>query len=188
MTYLTLWLCAKFSISFPYLGPRPYGTSLPAAVSSGTDHEDTNLENSKRDSEQPNSSSPSRSSSSAISLRSQGAAPPVYLQIIAFVPLCVAAFIASSRWFNHRHHGFDILFGSALGILFGWVGFRLYHVPIQRSDGWAWAARSRGHAFFRGISYADLVSAEGWASKTPLTSLVQVHGDDGVRRDVDVER
>ncbi|KAL1980562.1 hypothetical protein VTN96DRAFT_3968 [Rasamsonia emersonii] len=186
MTYLTLWLCAKFSISFPYLGPRPYASSLPAAaIASGADHEDTNFENSKRVPEQPTSSSPPSSSSSpsAISLRSQGAAPPVYLQIIAFVPLCVAAFIASSRWFNHRHHGFDILFGCALGILFGWVGFRLYHVPIQRSDGWAWAARSRGHAFIRGISFTDLVSAEGWASNTPA-SRVQVHGDDGLRQDV----
>ncbi|KAL1964258.1 hypothetical protein VTN77DRAFT_7078 [Rasamsonia byssochlamydoides] len=176
MTYLTLWLCAKFSISFPYLGPRP----LPPAITSGhagTSSEDTNLENSKQVSEQASpSSSPS---SSAISLRSQGAAPPVYLLIIAFVPLCVAAFIASSRWFNHRHHGFDILFGSAMGIVFAWIGFRLYHQPIRRSDGWAWAARSRGHAFFRGFGYADVVSAEGWASDEP--------GNSNLRRDGDVE-
>jgi membrane-associated phospholipid phosphatase len=182
MTYLTLWLCAKFSISFPYLGPRLYS---PISGHAETHHETPSLEYSKaapgHSSSLPASSS---SSSSTASLRNQGAAPPVYLLIIAFVPLCVAAFVASSRWFNHRHHGFDILFGSVMGILFAWVGFRLYHLPIRRSNGWAWAARSRGHAFFRGTGYADLVSPEGWASNS---STLRTDGNGTLRRDVDVE-
>lgn len=101
---------------------------------------------------------------SNIPLRRRGAAPPIYLLVVALVPLCVASFIASSRWFNYRHHGFDILCGASLGILGAWVGFRLYHPSIYRGNGWAWAARSRTHAFFRGIKCVEPVSTEGWAT------------------------
>lgn len=40
----------------------------------------------------------------------------------------------------------------------------MYHLPPPRSDGWAWAACSRRHSFFRGIGYADLTVTEGWAT------------------------
>jgi hypothetical protein len=100
------------------------------------------------------------------------------------VPICVAGFISSSRYFDHRHHGFDILFGAVLGSVFAYVGFRLYNVPIPRSDGWAWAARSRRHAFFRGIGYADLVATAGWASES---RALPTTGDNDFRRDGDLE-
>ncbi|EEA21127.1 hypothetical protein EYB25_008591 [Talaromyces marneffei] len=168
MLYLTLWLCAKFSIAFPYIGPLPFGARTPAATSriQKTEAEQASV------STTPVSSSP----------RHQGAAPPVYLQILAFVPVCVAFFVACSRYHDHRHAGFDIISGSVVGIFFAYIGFHMYHVPLRRSDGWAWAARSRRHAFFRATGYADLTSTEGWAGSEAMPELIQdeVRGEEQV--------
>jgi hypothetical protein len=84
--------------------------------------------------------------------------------LVAFVPFATACFIASSRWFNYRHHGFDILFGSAMGLVFAWIGFRMYQMPIRRGAGWAWAARSRGRAFFRGFGVPSSWGSDSWSS------------------------
>ncbi|KGO74176.1 Phosphatidic acid phosphatase type 2/haloperoxidase [Penicillium italicum] len=131
LIYLTLWLCSKFSIAFPYL-PR-----YPVEDQS---HSDDNA-----------------------SVRKRGAAPPVYLMLIAFVPTATACFIAASRWFNYRHHGFDILFGAALGLFFAYIAFNMYHLPIRRGAGWAWGARSRGRAFLRGVGVPGSLGTDGWA-------------------------
>ena len=128
--FLTLWLCSKFSIGFPYLPHFPV---------EGENHIDDRS-----------------------SVRSRGAAPPVLGMIIVFVPIATACFIAVSRWFDYRHHGFDILFGSAMGILFAWIGFRMYHLPIQRGAGWAWAPRSRRRAFVRGIGFPSSLGTDSW--------------------------
>jgi hypothetical protein len=188
MGYLTLWLCAKFSVSFPYLGPLAFGATSPAETAAGrighAHRNGLNIDHSKPTEQSASTSSSSPLPLATTSLRGQGAAPPVYLQIIAFVPICVAAFISSSRYFDHRHHGFDILFGAVLGSVFAYVGFHLYHLPIPRSDGWAWAARSRGHAFFRGIGYTDLVATEGWASES---RALPTAGDNDLRREEDIE-
>lgn len=169
MLYLTLWLCAKFSVAFPYIGPLPFGARSPAANAAGlvssSDNGTANPENSK--SAGQGTGSPSQALAST-SPRSQGAAPPVYLQVIAFVPVCVAFFVAGSRYHDHRHSGFDIISGSVIGIFFAHIGFHMYHLPLQRSDGWAWSARSRSNAFFRSIGYADLTVTEGWAADSPL--------------------
>lgn len=129
--YLSLWICAKFSIGFPYL------PQFPVEGEASTDDR----------------SSP----------RTRGAAPPVLIMIIAFVPTATAFFIAASRWANYRHHTFDILFGSAMGIVFAWVGFRMYHLPIRRGAGWAWGPRSRGRAFIRGIGFPSSLGTDSWS-------------------------
>ncbi|KAJ6112364.1 hypothetical protein N7512_007688 [Penicillium capsulatum] len=129
--YLSLWLCAKFSIGFPYLPHFPVEGEAP------TDDR----------------SSP----------RNRGAAPPVLMMIIAFVPTATAFFIAASRWANYRHHTFDILFGSAMGITFAWVGFRMYHLPIRRGAGWAWGPRGRQRAFLRGIGFPSSLGTDSWS-------------------------
>ncbi|KAG8530952.1 uncharacterized protein KY384_004309 [Bacidia gigantensis] len=90
--------------------------------------------------------------------RSQGAAPPIYLLIFPLIPLATAIFIASSRYSDFRHHGFDVVSGSILGIACAWLGFRWYHLPIRRGGGWAWAPRSPQRAFIKGVgvsAYAD---------------------------------
>lgn len=38
-------------------------------------------------------------------------------------------------------------------------------MPIGQSDGWAWAARSRRYALFRGIGYTDHIARNGWAGE-----------------------
>lgn len=95
-------------------------------------------------------------------IRNQGAAPPVYMLIVALVPIAVAFFISASRWFDYRHHGFDIIFGSVMGMVFAWIGFRLYQLPIIRGAGWSWGARSRKHAFFMEVGQPSHVSADNW--------------------------
>lgn len=162
MLYLTLWLCAKFSVAFPYLGPLAFGARSPAAVVAANAHLP------KAENESSNSTTTLTASTSP---RDQGAAPPVYLQILAFFPVCVAFFVACSRYHDHRHAGFDIISGSVLGIFFAYVGFHMYHVPLRRSDGWAWSARSRRHAFFRGVGYADLTVTEGWAGDERISAV-----------------
>lgn len=168
MVYLTLWLCAKFSVAFPYIGPLAFGARAPAAA--------TQVQ--KTENEQATATSTPLSTSP----RDQGAAPPVYLQILAFVPVCVAFFVACSRYHDHRHAGFDIISGSVIGIFFAYVGFHMYHLPLRRSDGWAWAARSRRHAFFRATGYADLTVTEGWAGSEAMPATIQeeVRGEEQV--------
>ncbi|KAL4999618.1 PAP2 superfamily-domain-containing protein [Aspergillus recurvatus] len=116
-------------------------------------------------------------------IRKQGAAPPIYLVILAFVPWAVAFFISASRWFDYRHHGFDIIFGSVLGMVFAWVGFRLYSPPLERGSGWSWGARSRDHAFFRGVGSPSNIGDDGWAtlkvvSGMPSTAAMTENGLD----------
>ncbi|KAL5045711.1 hypothetical protein BDW71DRAFT_183183 [Aspergillus fruticulosus] len=105
------------------------------------------------------------------SIRNQGAAPPIYLVILAFVPWAVAFFISASRWFDYRHHGFDIIFGSVLGMVFAWVGFRLYSPPLERGSGWSWGARSRDHAFFKGVGSPSNVGDDGWATLKVISGM-----------------
>ncbi|KAF9885980.1 hypothetical protein FE257_012158 [Aspergillus nanangensis] len=151
LTYLSLWLCSKLSIGFPYLAHSPFGLDLRAQ---------------KRD-----------------SIRMQGAAPPVYMVIVAFVPIAVAFFFSASRWFDFRHHGFDIIFGSVMGIVFAWVAFHLYHLPIMRGAGWAWAARSHNHAFFKGVGLPSYVGANDWSAVDDKHVTV-----DSGQPEVDIER
>ncbi|RAL00337.1 phosphatase PAP2 family protein [Aspergillus ibericus CBS 121593] len=149
LMYLALWLCAKFSIGFPFLAYSPFSQDLR--------RQDRG------------------------SIRNQGAAPPVYMLIVAFVPIAVAFFISASRWFDYRHHGFDIIFGSVMGMVFAWIGFRLYQLPIMRGAGWAWGARSREHAFFMGVGLPSHVAADNWATVGDKSAA------ENRARDVDLE-
>ncbi|OJJ49621.1 hypothetical protein ASPZODRAFT_986182 [Penicilliopsis zonata CBS 506.65] len=165
MTYLTLWLCSKLQIAFPYL---PYYSSRPGYLS-------------KTEADTQSNSLP-RSSSSAwrLAIRSQGAAPPVYMLIVALVPLGTASFIAASRWYNHRHHGFDILFGTALGIFFAWIGFKWYHLPIRRGAGWSWGARSRKNAFFKAVGFPSPVGDDNWSSRGGVRQPEDIENGDAI--------
>ncbi|EXJ77640.1 hypothetical protein A1O3_09868 [Capronia epimyces CBS 606.96] len=159
MLYLTLFLCAKFAVQIPFL-PQ---TSTP----NSRGHISTFEEENNRDHDHPRSkaSLPSSSFSSdhhPIPPRNEAAAPPIYLLILAFVPIGVAFFISLSRWYDYRHHGFDIISGSLIGIFMAWFGFRWYHLPIRGGSGWAWGARSRERAFWLGVGRANYVGDEGW--------------------------
>lgn len=92
-----------------------------------------------------------RDESDLTSPRSQAAAPPTYLVIFPLISIALAIYVASTRYSDFYHHGFDIIVGAILGIASAWLGFRWYHLPIGRGGGWAWAPRSPDRAFIRGI-------------------------------------
>ncbi|OJJ83416.1 phosphatase PAP2 family protein [Aspergillus glaucus CBS 516.65] len=135
LTYFSLWICSKFSIAFPYLPIFPSNTPEP----------DSHPE-------------------STLSIRKEGAAPPIYTLVFPVIPISVAFYIVASRWTDHKHHGVDLLFGSSIGILFAWIAFRLYNLPIQRGGGWSWGTRSRRNAFFKRIGFPSHVGNDNWAA------------------------
>ena len=151
MTYLTLFLCAKFAITLPFLGPAADSLSDTAAFAISP------------------TTSRARPDFESAPARNRAAAPPLYLLVLAFVPLGTAFFIAGSRWADYRHHGFDIIAGSLLGFLFAFLGFRLYHLPIRRGAGWSWGARTRDRAFYTGLGIPSYVGDEGWESAKTIT-------------------
>ena len=52
--------------------------------------------------------------------------PQTYLLISPFMSLGLAIFLAGTRDFDFRNHGFDVLAGSAAGIASASFAFRLY--------------------------------------------------------------
>jgi hypothetical protein len=97
--------------------------------------------------------------------RYQNAAPPVWTLVLVLVPVASAIYIASSRFTDFRHFGFDILFGSLIGITSAWFSFRLYHLPITRGAGWAWGPRSYERAWGIGVGRGNYVGSEGWSKR-----------------------
>lgn len=147
LTYFSLWLCSKFSIAFPYLPIFP-----------------SSHRNSQHDEEQTDTPEPDSHPESTLSIRKEGAAPPIYTLVFPVIPISVAFYIVASRWTDHKHHGVDLLFGSSIGILFAWIAFRLYNLPIQRGGGWSWGTRSRRNAFFKRIGFPSHVGHDNWAA------------------------
>ena len=47
-----------------------------------------------------------------------------------------------------------------MGFIFAWAAFRLYHLPIRRSSGWAWGPRSSSRAFGVGVGAGGYVEDE----------------------------
>ncbi|KAI0967106.1 acid phosphatase/Vanadium-dependent haloperoxidase [Xylaria arbuscula] len=104
-------------------------------------------------------------------VRRQAASAPVYLLLIAVLPFFLAVFIASSRWFDFRHHGFDILFGFLIGTITAYFAFRYYHMPIRAGGGWAWGPRSRDKAFWAGLG--------SWSYASDKQHWLRAEEDDG---------
>lgn len=140
LTFFALFLCAKFAINIPYL--LPYSHTNRHAMSSAFHSAEAD----------------GRSTQTAF--RNQAAAPPLYLFALPLLPFCIAIYISSTRYSDFRHHGFDILFGSLMGFVLAWAAFRLYHLPIRRSAGWAWGPRSSSRAFGVGVGAGGYVDEE----------------------------
>lgn len=85
------------------------------------------------------------------SVRRQAAAPPLWLLVFAAAPFSVAVMIACTRWFDFRHHAFDILSGFTIGTVSAFAAFRWYHLPISRGAGWAWGPRCADKAWWAGV-------------------------------------
>lgn len=159
LLYLTFFICAKFAVQIPFLSSA---SSSQQFISTFDEEEDEDPDRPKHSS---GSSSPTAGSvNHVLPPRNEAAAPPIYLLILAFVPVGAALYISASRWSDYRHHGFDVISGSLIGIFTAWFGFRWYHLPIRSGSGWAWGARSRDRAFWLGVGRANYVGNEGWES------------------------
>lgn len=184
MTYLTLFICSKFAIAIPYLLPTSHSTHEPAFARSEIITNDISHE----DKPTPSASSPQIRSFSSNTLkpllRNQAAAPPAYLLVLAIFPLCVAVYISATRYSDFRHHGFDIIVGSLMGILAAWVGFRWYHLPVRRAAGWSWGPRSAGRAWGVGVGVQGYVDdEEAWKSRRGDLELAERSGATAERKE-----
>jgi len=92
--------------------------------------------------------------------RDEAAAPALWLVLLAYIPIGAATYIAASRYFDFRHHGFDILSGAFIGIVIAILSFRLYNLPLGHGTGYAWGPRSRHRAFGVGIGRHGWVDEE----------------------------
>ncbi|KAF1981649.1 PAP2-domain-containing protein [Aulographum hederae CBS 113979] len=70
----------------------------------------------------------------------------VWKSFIVLIPTLGAALVAGSRIMDARHHPFDVLSGSLLGILVAWASYRQYFPPVTESwrKGRAYPIRSWG--------------------------------------------
>lgn len=186
LLYLSLFIASKFAITFPFLAPAGYTdessySAFPSRmIRGGRSHGNGNGAESfemvdgargaggvgfppshEEELAVPNDPAATKRimqhQATLSAVRRQAAAPPVYLLVFALAPFFVAIFIASSRWFDFRHHGFDILFGFGIGMVTAYFAFRFYHLPISQGAGWAWGPRSADKAWWAGVgsfSYA----------------------------------
>lgn len=93
---------------------------------------------------------PMLNSSLSLDKQSQAAGAPLYLLVLAIIPLGATVYICASRWYDFQHHGFDIFFSFFLGTLSSVLAFRYYHQPLRHAGGWAFAPRSENAAFWAG--------------------------------------
>ncbi|KAH8889530.1 PAP2-domain-containing protein [Thozetella sp. PMI_491] len=169
LIYLSLFLASKFAITLPYLPPSGSSdhasyTAFPSRFHSNADEGESYELKSRIQNEHLSAGGDpalqqrlQRHRAVVSAVRRQAAAPPLYLLLIAVLPFFAAVFIASSRWFDFRHHGFDILFGFLIGTITAFFAFRYYHLPIAQGAGWAWGPRSHDKAWWAGVgsySYA----------------------------------
>ncbi|KAK3941860.1 PAP2-domain-containing protein [Diplogelasinospora grovesii] len=177
LIYLSLFIASKFAITLPFLAPSGYADASaftafpsrirPRGVRGGGSSESYELPTRNTTTVgNEHLSAPldpalqkrvAQHTQTVAAVRRQAAAPPLYLLVICVLPFFAAIFIASSRWFDFRHHGFDILFGFFIGTITAFFSFRYYHLPISQGAGWAWGPRSHDKAFWAGVgsfSYA----------------------------------
>lgn len=155
LIYLSLFLASKFCVTLPFITPGSESdnatvhAAFPSREGAPNGHPQNGYENGPEGSSWPLGAKASKEKSHG--LRNRAAAPPVFLLLITLVPFCLAIVISASRWFNFRHHGFDILFGFLIGTICAIYSFRYYHMPIADGAGWAWGPRNPDRAFWAGV-------------------------------------
>lgn len=168
LVYLSLFLASKFAVNIPFVASGDSMTNslsraaFPSRMPRGNDDSHPSSTNDQEAQWNDRFPTPSPTAGKAAysnakqnqhigSIRRQAAAPPIYLLSIAFAPFCCSIWIAASRWYDFRHHGFDILFGYLMGVATAYYAFRLYHMPMRDGAGWAWGPRSDARAFWAGV-------------------------------------
>jgi len=94
----------------------------------------------------------------------------VWRTVIVIVPIMAASCIAMSRIMDARHHPFDVLFGSALGILCAWGSYRQYFPAVS-------------HVWEKGRAYP--IRTWGVPLKRPVPGRVLVDSNTGAVIDTD---
>ena len=140
MFYLALYLCSKFSVAIPYLLPYSFSSASTTQKPLVSPTADDVSDPSNGHLFQPHDME-------SVPPRRQAAAPPAYLFVLPLIPISIATYVASTRYSDFRHHGFDIIFGSLMGIISASISFRMYHLPIRRGAGWSWGPRGVSRAF-----------------------------------------
>lgn len=167
LIYLSLFLASKFAVTLPFVASDNGADSHSAFPSrikkAGSGYEEVGLGESG--SLNPDSTTAARNLAEhnkvVTAVRRQAAAPPIYLLTIVVIPWFASIFIAGSRWFDFRHHGFDILFGYMIGIFTSIFAFRYYHLPITQGAGWAWGPRSHDKAWWSGVGSYSYATDKG---------------------------
>ncbi|KAI0136286.1 PAP2 superfamily protein [Xylariales sp. AK1849] len=172
LIYLSFFLASKFAVTIPFVSPAGYSNdsgsvAFPTRAGGGNSAPYKPLSHGADEVSAPSDPNVAKQiashSSSVLAVRRQAAAPPIYLLVLTVIPFFAAIFIASSRWFDFRHHGFDILFGFIIGTITAWFSFRYYHLPVSRGAGWAWAPRSPDKAFWAGVGvYSYATDKKHW--------------------------
>ena len=158
MFYLTLFLCSKFSVTVPYLLPSSYESST-------RDNKELDQSLNNGDSEKSTNDIFASAKGTSVPLRKQAAAPPTYLFILPLICISIPTYVASTRFSDFRHHGFDIIFGSLMGVLISYISFRMYHLPMRRGAGWSWGPRSVSRAWGIGMGTQGYIDGRGSATK-----------------------
>ncbi|KAF4122608.1 PAP2 superfamily [Geosmithia morbida] len=177
LIYLALFLASKFSVTLPFVVPT--GASADAAAHEAFPSR-SSLPTGGAAAAGPDADFIEASHNAQLrALRRQAASPPLYLFALVFIPICASLWIAASRWYDFRHHGFDIICGYLIGLVPAYFSFRYYHLPIHQGAGWAWGPRSSDRAFWAGVGHLGYVgedadhpspsSALGNAHKRPFT-------------------
>ncbi|KAK0379739.1 PAP2 superfamily protein [Colletotrichum limetticola] len=167
LIYLSLFLASKFAVTLPFVASDNGADSHSAFPSrikkAGSGYEEVGLGESG--SLNPDTTTAARNLAEhnkvVTAVRRQAAAPPIYLLTIVVIPWFASIFIAGSRWFDFRHHGFDILFGYMIGIFTSIFAFRYYHLPITQGAGWAWGPRSHDKAWWSGVGSYSYATDKG---------------------------
>ncbi|KAK4456975.1 PAP2 superfamily-domain-containing protein [Cladorrhinum samala] len=175
LVYLSLFIASKFAITIPFLpntsgqsdtsssyAAFPSRTRIPSVKVSGPDSYELSNRTQSGLTASPSEfgmagKGISKQNQKIAAARRQAAAPPLYLLAIAVIPFFASVYIAGSRWWDYRHHAFDIIFGYLIGLVGAIFSFHYYHLPISRGAGWAWGPRSHDKAFWAGVgsySYA----------------------------------
>lgn len=162
LVYLSLFLASKLATTIPFLVAGAGAARLsafPSRAGSRTSNRTPDDQSiGSRDKVPPGHDmfgEPTGHDEMVVAARSQAAGPPVYLLVIATIPFFVAVYIASSRYSDFRHHGFDILFGFLIGTVTSVFAFRYYHLPINQGAGWSWGPRSEDRAFWAGVGVGN---------------------------------
>ncbi|CAD6587973.1 MAG: hypothetical protein ASARMPREDX12_003063 [Alectoria sarmentosa] len=158
MFYLTLFLCSKFSVTIPYLLPHMYTSSTRDLK--GDDHDPVD---GASDTTKPEDFASTQDAS--LPPRKQAAAPPTYLFILPIVCISIPTYVASTRFSDFRHHGFDVIFGALMGSIISYISFRMYHLPIRRGAGWSWGPRSASKAWGKSIGTQGYTNENGLVTK-----------------------